>query len=89
MKYAFSSMGPSLEWIALGLIFIGLFAAVGVAFLLGGLPGKIARERNHPQRPMAADSAAIASEDGAFADQLSKLEAMVTILEQQRLEKKS
>ena len=49
MEYPFASMGPTLEWVALGIIFIGLLAALGIAYTLASLPGKMARARNHPQ----------------------------------------
>ncbi len=49
MEFSFASMGPTLEWVALGIIFVGLLAVLGGAYTLGSLPGKIARARNHPQ----------------------------------------
>ena len=32
MEYAFASMGPTQEWVALRIIFIGLLAVLGVAY---------------------------------------------------------
>ncbi len=49
MEFAFASMGPTLEWVTLGIIFVGLLAALGIAYTLASLPGKIAKDRGHPQ----------------------------------------
>ena len=49
MEFAFASMGPTLRWLALIIIFIGVLAALGITYLLASLPGKLARNNNHPQ----------------------------------------
>ena len=112
MEYAFASMGPTLEWVALGIIFIGLLAALGIAYTLASLPGKIARGRNHPQaeainicgwlglpsgvfwlvaliwallRPGSNGQA----DKSALAEQIEKLEALVSLLEQRKVEAQS
>ncbi len=114
MEYAFSSMGPTLQWVALVFIFIGLFAALGIAYVLASLPGKIASGRNHPQADAINICGWVGLPSGVFwvaalvwaftrsgsdaladnatgldpsmeslAEQVSNLESMVTILEQQ------
>ena len=49
MEYQFESIGPILRIIAL--VFMIIFALVLLAFVvvLAALPGKIAKDRNHPQ----------------------------------------
>lgn len=38
-----------LKFFAMLVLLVAVAAVVGIVIVLGGLPGKIARERNHPQ----------------------------------------
>ena len=109
MEYAFASMGPTLEWVALGVIFIGLLAVLGAAYTLASLPGKLARGRNHPQAEAINICGWLGLPSGVFwlfalvwayyrpdspgqidstalAQQIAKLESVVSLLEQRKVE---
>lgn len=111
MEFAFASMGPTLEWVALGIIFAGLLAVLGVSYLLASLPGKLARKRGHPQAEAINICGWLGFPSGVFwlialiwalvrpasnvvnlealTAQITKLESMVTVLEEKRMEVQS
>lgn len=45
--FELQGVGPALNWIVLPLLFIIPILLIGVLFVLGGLPGKIAAARRH------------------------------------------
>jgi hypothetical protein len=45
--FELQGVGPALNWIVLPLLFIIPILLIGVLFVLGGLPGKIAAARGH------------------------------------------
>lgn len=55
MDFKLQAFGPFLHWLTLIILCIMPIVIAYVIYLLGGLPGAIARSRNHPQ----ADAIAI------------------------------
>src|ERR1700744_3040524 len=55
MDFKLQAFGPFLHWLTLVILFVLPVLVAYVIYRLGGLPGAIARARNHPQ----ADAIAI------------------------------
>ena len=49
IEYSFESLGPTLRYVALGFLIVGLFAAIAILVVIAALPGRIAAARSHPQ----------------------------------------
>ena len=49
MGFTLQAAGPFLHWLTLGILFVMPVLIGFVAYMLGSLPGEIARARKHPQ----------------------------------------
>ena len=49
MGFTLQGAGPFLHWLTLGILFVMPVLIGLIVYKLGGLPGDIARARNHPQ----------------------------------------
>ncbi len=51
MDYQYESLGPALRMVVLAFLFVFALLALALIVVVAGLPGKIAKSRNHPQFP--------------------------------------